>query len=195
MFTFNSLPLKKHQIYLPLAVVFLSSIAFLFDSAHLHFQRNLFIDGEFWRGLTGHFLHTNLNHFLLNISAVILLWTLHGKFYTFINYFTVFVICAITTTFGIYVFSPEIIQYVGLSGILHGLFLWGAIKDIQHKDKTGYVLLAAILLKITHEQITGPSEEVSKLISATVAIDAHLWGAIGGAIIGLISLFLLKKNA
>lgn len=193
MLTFTSLPTQKHQFILPLIVILLSLLAFIFNSEHLHFQRDVFINGEYWRGFTAHFLHTNLNHLLLNISAVVLLWALHGQFYNRINYLFVFIVCAVTTTFGITIFSPEITQYVGLSGILHGLFIWGTIKDIQHKDKTGYLLLAAILLKVLYEQLMGPSAEVAKLISATVAIDAHLWGMIGGGIIGIASYFSYKR--
>ena len=115
MLTLKSLPTQKHQLLLPLVVILLSFLAFIFNSEYFHFQRDLFIYGEYWRGFTAHFLHTNLNHLLLNISAVILLWALHGQFYTKINYLFVFVICAVTTTFGVYVFSPEIMQYVGLS--------------------------------------------------------------------------------
>ncbi|WP_083690156.1 rhombosortase [Colwellia sp. UCD-KL20] len=194
MFTIKSLPLKKHQIALPLLVIILSTLAFICDVDSLAFQRDLFIEGEFWRGLTGHFLHTNFNHFILNIIAVILLWALHGQFYNLVNYTLIFLVCAITTTFGVYIYSPEIMQYVGLSGVLHGLFIWGAIKDIQNKDKTGFVLLVAVIGKVIHEQIKGASKEVADLISATVAIDAHLWGMIGGGVIGLLSLYHVKKS-
>lgn len=194
MISFKSLPLQRQQFVLPLCVVLLSLLAYFVESNLFHFQRDLFIDGEFWRGFTGHFLHTNLNHLLLNLAAVMLLWVLHGHFYTYKNYVTVFIVSAITTTFGIYVYSPEIMQYVGLSGVLHGFFMWGALKDIQHKDKTGYLLLIGVIGKVAYEQVVGPSEDVARLISATVAVDAHLWGMIGGALVGLVSLFYVVKT-
>jgi len=194
MLTFKSLPINTQHITLPLIVIIFSSLALFIDTELLHYQRDLIINGELWRGLSSHFLHTNLNHYLLNISAVILLWMLHGQFYTHINYLVIFIVCAVTTTFGVYTFSPEITQYVGLSGVLHGVFVWGAIKDIQHKEKTGYFLLAAVLVKVIYEQFAGPSEDISTLISATVAIDAHLWGMIGGLLIGLTSLTFYQKH-
>ena len=194
MLTIKSLPIKKHQIALPLLVIVLSTLAFFFDSDALPFNRDLFIQGEFWRGFTGHFLHTNFNHYALNISAVVLLWALHGQYYNFINYSIVFVVSAITTSFGVYFYSPEITQYVGLSGVLHGIFIWGAIKDIEHHDKTGFILLIAVIGKVIHEQVNGASESVASLISANVAIDAHLWGMFGGAMIGLVSLIRYYKS-
>lgn len=193
MHIIKSLPLKKHQVALPLLVVIISTIGIFWGFDALTFQRDLFINGEFWRGFTGHFLHTNFNHYALNISAVVLLWALHGQYYNLINYSLVFIVSAITTTFGVYLYSPEITQYVGLSGILHGVFIWGAIKDIEHKEKTGVILLIAVIGKVVYEQLYGASDNVASLISANVAIDAHLWGMIGGGVVGLFSLFKLTK--
>ena len=62
------------------------------------------------------------------------------------------------------------------------IFVFGAIMDINVKDKTGYLLFIGVWLKIAHEQIYGASTDVSDLIEASVAVDAHLWGAIGGLI-------------
>lgn len=191
MFRVNALPIQYHQALLPFIVIVICLAAYFFESNSFHFHRELFSNGEYWRGVTSHFLHTNVNHLLLNISAVFLLWALHGKFYTLKNYALVFIVSAISATFGIYYYSPEIMKYVGLSGVLHGFFIWGAIKDIQRNDKTGYLLLLGVIGKVTHEQVVGASEDVAELISATVAVDAHLWGMIGGALVGLCSIVKL----
>ena len=66
--------------------------------------------------------------------------------------------------------------------MLHGIFVFGAILDIRYKDKTGYLLFIGVWLKIAHEQFYGASKQVSTMIDANVAIDAHLWGAVGGLI-------------
>jgi membrane associated rhomboid family serine protease len=41
-------------------------------------------------------------------------------------------------------------------------------------------MLIGVTIKLIHEQLVGANEQVSDLIEANVAIDAHLWGAIGG---------------
>ena len=189
--SFSSFPFKTQQVLAPLTVLIISLIAFIFDSSlsePLVYQRSLANKGEIWRALSGHFFHTNGYHFLLNGAAVIMLWVLHGHFYTIKSYTFVFLISAIICSVGIHWFSLNIDQYVGLSGVLHGLFIWGAIEDIKAKERTGYLLLLGILLKIAHEQFYGASEEVASLIGANVAINAHLWGAIGG----VIAMFILK---
>ena len=101
-------------------------------------------------------------------------------------------VSAIICSIGIHWFSPDIEQYVGLSGVLHGIFIWGAIEDIKAKERTGYLLLVGVILKIAHEQYYGASEDVASLIGASVAINAHLWGAIGG-VIAVMILFMIKS--
>ena len=193
----NALPLAPQQYLLVLLLGLFIIIAALFDSSlslYLIYSYNAISEGEIWRLFTGHLLHTNIYHLLLNLSALILLWALHGKYYRIKNYALLLLTTALFTSIGLYVFSPELKLYVGLSGVLHGVFIWGAIKDIQYKDKTGYFLLLGILIKIMHEQMVGASAEVIALIEADVAIDAHLWGALGGMFFSLAYYLNCKYN-
>jgi rhomboid family GlyGly-CTERM serine protease len=194
-FSFSSFPTNYQQISIPLIILFISLFAFVFDTSLSEFfvyQRSLVTQGEVWRAFSGHFFHTNGFHFLLNAAAVVMLWALHGHFYTIKNYLIVFIVSAIVCSIGIHWFSPDIGQYVGLSGVLHGLFIWGAIEDIKAKERTGYLLLLGVILKIAHEQYYGASVDVADLIGAHVAINAHLWGAIGG-VIAVIILIIIKS--
>ena len=93
-----------------------------------------------------------------------------------------FILC-ISTTLLIYGFAKQLQWYVGLSGVLHGVFLIGAYFDIKQGMKTGWLLLVGVLIKVGHEQIFGASQDIADLINATVAIDAHLFGTISGLMI------------
>ena len=183
MIKFRSLPFAQQHLLIPLSICIFSLIAFLFNaliSEFLVYQRDAINNGQLWRLFTGHFFHTNGFHLILNLCALVLLWALHGQFYSKANYLVLFIVSAISCSIGLYYFSPDLYQYVGLSGVLHGVFIFGALSDIKHKDKTGYLLFLGVWLKILHEQIYGASSDVVNLIEANVAIDAHLWGAIGG---------------
>lgn len=183
MLQLKPLPIQTIHCLGPLVVLTLAFIAFIFDaqvSDELIYDRNLVITGEYWRLITGHFFHSNGNHFMLNSAAVLLLWALHGQYYNHKNYLLVFMTSAIICGLGIDWFSLDIALYVGLSGVLHGFFVWGALMDIKHKEKTGYWLLVGVVAKIVHEQVYGASADVELLINAVVATDAHLYGAIGG---------------
>jgi rhomboid family GlyGly-CTERM serine protease len=196
-FSLSSFPTSMNQVFVPILVLLLSLLAFIFDgylSDTFVYQRILVTQGEMWRVLSGHFFHTNGFHFLLNSAAVVMLWALHGQFYTIKKYLIVFWVSACICAVGIHWFSLNIDQYVGLSGILHGLFIWGAIEDIKAKERTGYLLLIGVILKIAHEQYYGASADVAELIGATVAINAHLWGAIGGLLAVIILMLLNSPN-
>lgn len=192
--TLKNLPLNKQHSLVVCAVAFLAVMAYFFNDALADtfvYHHQLISQGEFWRLVSGHFFHTNGYHLLLNLAALILLWALHGQFYSLKNYSLLFITSTLVCSVGLYFFSPDIRQYVGLSGVLHGIFVFGAIMDIRQHDKTGYLLFAGVWLKIAHEQFYGASKDVSTLIDASVAIDAHLWGAVGGLVFSVIYLLYL----
>ncbi|MBL0709679.1 MAG: rhombosortase [Colwellia sp.] len=198
----TSLPLSFQHVSSVFLVALIAISAFIIEqttvgnsfTSFFVYQRSSISQGEIWRLFTGHFLHTNSYHLLLNLAALIMLWLLHGRFYSQANYTLLFLFSALTTSLGIYYFSPDLQQYVGLSGVLHGVFIFGAILDIRANDKTGYLLLLGVWLKIAHEQVYGASTEVSHLINANIAIDAHLWGALGGLLFSISYLFTDSKD-
>ncbi|MFT6919802.1 MAG: rhomboid family GlyGly-CTERM serine protease [Cognaticolwellia sp.] len=196
MLQLKSLPVKATHSLGPLIVFTFAFSAFIFDaqiSDLLIYNRSLITAGEYWRIISGHFFHSNANHFLLNVAAVALLWALHGQYYSYKNYLLVFLTSAIICSLGIYWFSVNIELYVGLSGVLHGFFVWGALMDIKHKEKTGYLLLMGVMAKVIHEQIYGASADVEILIGASVATDAHLYGATGGLLAFIWCYFTTNK--
>ena len=197
----NTLVLSRQHFQVVLIVALLSVIAFISEyflgesfTQTFVYQRQLINQGEIWRLFSGHILHTNGYHLLLNLAALFMLWALHGRFYSIKNYTYLFLLCSIFTSVGIYYFDPSLIQYVGLSGVLHGIFVLGALMDINAKDKTGYLLFLGVWLKIAHEQFYGASTDVSNLIEASVAVNAHLWGALGGLLFSVIYLYMLHMR-
>lgn len=184
-----SLPFTRDALLFPCLILIMAIIVYVLPNAvesTLIYDRELIAQGEYWRIITGHISHTNFNHLLLNLAGLILLWALHGDHYKHSTYVGTFIISALVCSFGIYFFDVQMQRYVGLSGVLHGVFVWGAICDIQKGWKSGYLLLIGVTLKVAHEQIFGASADVESLINARVAIDAHMWGAIGGAVLPIL---------
>ncbi|WP_017444616.1 rhombosortase [Gayadomonas joobiniege] len=177
---FKNLP----YLSLPIVLMYVSTFAvllFIPDTAKtwLRLDIQAMLDEQIWRAITGHFLHTNFQHMLLNAGALIALWALHGQFYhtrTFFS-FTMLACCFISAC--LYLFDNTQI-YVGFSGVLHALVIWGAILDIRHQEKTGYLLLMGAAAKVIWEQMFGPSPDTEQLIQAEVAVNAHLAGAVFG---------------
>ncbi|WP_068545472.1 rhombosortase [Thalassotalea crassostreae] len=192
-----SLPISRKSLSLPVSVLVLSVLIYLLPdnlSSYLIYDRDLLAQGELWRLLSSHFVHTNFNHLLLNLAGLTMLWALHGDHYDNKNYGLAFIISMIVCSAGIYFFDTDMQRYVGLSGVLHGIFIWGAFLDIRRGWKSGYLLVIGVIAKVAYEQVFGASAEVESIINASVAIDAHLWGTVGGLVasIGII-ISILKK--
>lgn len=184
-----SLPLRINQLGGPVILAIISVILFYTEPASgelLAYQRYAIEGMETWRIITGNLVHTNGYHLLLNLTGLLILWALHGNHYQIIQFSKLFIWCCIGTSAGIYYFSPDLIWYAGLSGALHGIFIWGSCMDIRKGIKSGWLLLVGVIIKLVIEQYSGSSEQVASLIDAKVAVDAHLYGAISG-----LSLFFL----
>jgi rhomboid family GlyGly-CTERM serine protease len=191
-----NLPVQTKYSLAPLLIAIISIILALLEplsSDLLSYDRNQLNSLQLWRLITGHFLHTNVVHLALNISGLTLLWALHGHYYPRSRYLTVFITLCLGISLGLYLFAPKMYWYVGLSGVLHGFFVIGAYFDIQHKYKTGWIMLVGLFLKVGHEQIYGASQDVAQLIAANVAIDAHLFGTITGCFI-ILFFFVVSKR-
>ena len=192
--TLNNFATDTQHMSAIMLISLLALFGYFFDeqlSQLFIYNRELIEQGQIWRIITGHLLHTNGYHLVLNLSALWMLWALHGHYYSFKNITSLFITSGIICSIGLFYFSPSITQYVGLSGVLHGLFIFGAALDVSYKDKStgkasfrvsGLLMLVGIIIKLAYEQLFGANEQVSMLIAAKVAIDAHLWGAIGGLI-------------
>lgn len=188
------LPIEKQRVTGPALLVLMSLVLYLFDPESyqlLAFYRTGISEFEWWRLVSANLIHTNFNHVLLNAAGITLLWALHGYYYQTFRYLTIFLLCSLGTTIGIFYFNPSLIWYAGLSGALHGIFVWGAYRDIREGLKTGWVLMLGLWVKIAYEQFSGPSAEISALIDATVAIEAHLYGAITGTLL-VIGLYIVN---
>lgn len=162
---------------------------FLQLDATLAFRRAAIAHGEWWRLFTGNLLHTNHWHLLMNLGGLWVISFLHENHYRAGNFTLLFCLLCLLQGLGLYWFYPTLSGYVGLSGMLHGLFAYGALKDIQMKIRSGYLLFAGVCAKVAYEQYYGATDQITKLIDARVATEAHLVGVVSG-----ILLFLLLRQ-
>ncbi|WP_227006676.1 rhombosortase [Shewanella donghaensis] len=158
------------------------------------YRYDLIGQGEWWRIATGNILHTNLWHLLMNLAGFWVILFLHEVHYKrhYFKLVSLFISLAILEGLGLYLFFPELKGYVGLSGLLHGLFTFGALLDIRRGYKSGYLLLLGVFAKVSYEMYFGASEGVSELINARVATESHLIGVISGLFCGLVWLPLAR---
>ncbi|MBU2428610.1 MAG: rhombosortase [Gammaproteobacteria bacterium] len=158
----------------------------------LEFNRSAIYQGQWWRILTGHFMHTNTWHLVMNLGGLFLIMLLHGNYYRAIQLWVNVVLGCLLIGLALLFWSPQISLYVGLSGWLHALLVCGCCIDIQRHWSSGWLILAAVFGKVIWEQWQGASQDIVTLINAEVATDAHLYGAAVGLFLYAVMLFVRR---
>ncbi|MEL4242004.1 rhombosortase [Shewanella xiamenensis] len=159
----------------------------------LAYRRSDISDGQWWRLITGNLLHTNHWHLLMNLAGLWVVLFLHHFHYQLKGLAALFILLCLFEGIGLYLGYPQLLGYVGLSGMLHGLFTFGAVQDIHRKMRSGYLLLLGVIVKVGHEQFYGASDDVTAMIGARVATEAHLVGLICGLVCALL-FFMLPRT-
>jgi len=149
----------------------------------LRYERAAVLNGEFWRLISGHFVHATFAHLLLNMVGLGLIAALFPRDYTLRQWMIVLAASVLAIDVGFVLFEPQLEWYVGLSGVLHGALAAGAVAWWRHETKPLALLLSAILIsKLTWEQWRGALPLSGDM---TVVVNAHLYGAVGGLLAGL----------
>jgi|SRR5688572_17438180 len=149
----------------------------------LSYQRTGIAQGEYWRLLTGHFVHLDLEHAVLNGLGLVLMWALFARDYPPARWLAIYLGAALAVSAGLWVFNPEIAWYVGASGALHGVMTAGTLAHLRRGDLDGWILALFIVLKLAYEQFSGALPFAG---SPDTVVDAHLYGAFGGVVLALL---------
>ncbi len=188
----SSNPLKFHYQYhsshILWIILFLISFSLqAFDWVDSwRFNRVLVEQGNVWLLLSGHIAHLNWSHWILNMAGLAIVAFFFSAHADFKQWLMVIVVSASVISAGIWWSIPDIQYYVGLSGVLHGLFLYGAIREIRYYPTSGYVLLVVLIAKLMWEFFNGALPGSEDMAGGRVLTEAHLLGAIGGVLVWLI---------
>lgn len=152
-----------------------------------------------WRLITGHWIHLGWMHLALNAAGIALLAALFAHELRPVDWIATTTLMPLAISCGFLLFNPELQWYVGLSGVLHGLMLTGCLllwqTSTQATGKRMAAIIAIVVLaKLAHEQWAGAESGTEKLISGSVVVDAHLFGAIAGTFWGTARLLWLRLS-
>ena len=148
----------------------------------LKYDRLAISHGEYWRLFTGHLAHLGLSHLTLNLAGLVLTWLLVGRNYSISRWLVVFLISVLIISAGFWFVDKNLLWYVGLSGVLHGLLLAGAIEGLTSLPAESVVICVLVIGKLTYEQLVGPLPGSESTSGGDVVVNAHFFGAIGGLI-------------
>lgn len=150
----------------------------------LRYERTAILDaGQYWRLVTGHFVHGSALHAGLNLAGLALLAALFPRHYSLRQWIAIGFASLVAIDSGFLWLHPELAWYVGLSGVLHGALAAGAVARWQRESKPLAGALSAIICgKLAWEQWVGALPLMGDM---PVIVDAHLYGAIGGVLAAL----------
>jgi len=148
--------------------------------AALRYERVAIAAGEWWRLITAHFVHIDLEHALLNILGFVLMWAIFARDFSPRQWLIVTTVVLLTIDAGLWFRDQGVDWYVGASGALHGFMAAGTYAHVRRGDLDGWILVVFMVLKLGYEQLHGvlPFTESGM----PVVLNAHLYGAIGGLI-------------
>ena len=159
------------------ALLLLPELAGDAGRAALRYEREGLAAGQWWRLITAHIVHLDLEHAALNCLGLVLMWALFARDYTPRQWLPILLaaICAIDA--GLWMRDSTIDWYVGSSGALHGVMAAGTLAHVRRRDLDGWILAAFLVLKLGYEQ--GHGALPFSQSGAGVVVDAHLYGALG----------------
>ena len=147
---------------------------------------------EWWRIFSGHFIHLDWQHLLLNGLVLIIFQGLYRGYFNWRHWLVWLPLLCIGVSFGLLWLSPGIDWYVGFSGVLTGLLVAAAIQQWRQMPLINAVILAAITIKIFFEQLSGKAVVISSISHIPTVIDAHLYGAACAAILATLGIMLRR---
>ncbi|MGC9457926.1 MAG: rhombosortase [Halothiobacillaceae bacterium] len=162
-------------------------VAFMDWATWMRYDRgDILANWQLWRLLTAHLAHVGWVHLAANLAGLLVWTALAGSMETARSLVVGLVVTALAVTLGLLVLNPGVGWYVGLSGVLHGLFAMTAMRLLFRREwLAGCSLVAALGFKLLWEQQHG-ALGTERLIGAPVLVDAHLYGVIAGAACALI---------
>lgn len=156
----------------------------------LQYQRSDIAGGEFWRVFTGHFVHLNFSHALLNSIGTLLLACVLREEISRRDWWTLTLLAPFVISLGLWLKQPTLTGYAGFSGVLHGLLYFGVLRMLPRAPLLALAVLVLLVGRQVWEQ-TGfyDPDYLRSLIAGRVMPDAHLFGALTGTLLGLWSLW------
>ena len=161
----------------------------------LSFHRVALADGEAWRALSGHFVHLGLSHALLNAAGVLLVAVLLGREFSLAQWAIIGLVSLAAISAGLWWLNPDLVWYVGLSGVLHGWLMGGIVAALWRRRADAWFLALLFVAKLAFEQWQGAIPGSAETAGGPVVVDAHLYGAIGGALASLAVLWFGSRSS
>ena len=184
--------MSRHTLWLVLALWLLLLLTQSLEIRYLAYNRDAIVKGEYWRLITGHFIHLNNMHLLLNMLGVGMVLMLFDHLLAIWQWIVVLLASALIISLLIYLNLPQVQAYVGLSGVIHTLYVLGTLQLLNQPKERNFaiILMLMVTLKLLTENVGQGISFTADMIGGRVLYQAHLYGALTGLFLGAIVVVL-----
>jgi rhomboid family GlyGly-CTERM serine protease len=159
----------------------------LVDSQIFRFQQDWVQQAEFWRVISAHWIHFNWQHLLLNGLGLLLCVAIARPVWSIGRWIGYNLLLAIGISMLFTWLNPELVWYVGYSGVLFGVLLLAAIDLFKTERVIALLLGIGVCSKVALEQTSSLTVTTNDFIGVPVIIDAHLYGLLLAVAIALVN--------
>lgn len=150
----------------------------------LEFDRDAIIAGQGWRLISGHFVHLGFYHLVLNLIGLAALVLLSERRVSVHEWCRRLLVLSLATSAALLLFVPTLTTYVGLSGVMHGLFVLTLAPQAVRGDRLAQLALLYLFAKLLWEWHAGAPIAVERAVGGHVVTQAHLFGTLAAVVYG-----------
>ena len=169
------------------ALVTLAALICTYYQELFIYQRQSLEQGQLWRLFSGHFVHLNDKHLILNLIAWVIIFFLGLNYLSLLRWIVLLFILTLSISVGLYYFVPEIVYYGGLSGVLHGYFAYVLVEWIKNKQRLAWIILLLLIAKTLIENFSDIGSSTAEYLDLRVVTEVHLIGVFIGILFALLT--------
>lgn len=122
----------------------------MIDGSAFAWRNDALVSGEYWRLVTGHFVHYSLAHAALNLLGAALVFALYRRRYSSIGWLTLIAWSIVVIDVGL-LFATDVVWYVGASGVLHAAMAAGILDDLLRRERYAWPIAILGATKLGYE--------------------------------------------
>lgn len=179
------MPKRLKSLYATVAVLILVTALLQIVNGCLNgvlsYHRADFLNRIYYEWLSPSLVHFNWMHWFLNILNLIAIAVIFNKVWSAKKLLIIFAISSAFIMVCLYVFNHNISSYVGMSGVLYALAIYGALHNLKYDKLVSFAILLYVFLKLFFGETVNHLMGVDIALSGlSVVREVHWYGAIIG---------------